>query len=330
MYLLPGSWHAAAWRSGQLAIGEIFARLDVPAQRADAAAWMRAGAPLDHALALAGTAPLELSDAFLTLEDVCWPAALRGQSDAPGVLFYRGNLGLLAEPCVAMVGTRRPTELGRRIARQLAGALAQAGGVVVSGLAHGIDGEVHTAAEGRTIAVLGQGLETALTSTQRRVADSLLDAGGLVLSEFLPQLGPTRWTFPQRNRVIAGLSRATLVIEAGYRSGALITARRALELGRDVLAVPGHPGMESMTGCLELLSQGARMVRGPAELLHAVGIEAAGGGLVEHLRDGPGFDQIVARTGLPTGALMRALTALELTGLVRRLPGDRYLAESPP
>lgn len=329
MYLLPGPWHAAAWRSGQLPFAEIFARLDAPWAEADAASWMRAGAPLDHALALASAAPLEVGDPPLTLADARWPGSLRGLGDAPAVLFCRGSLELLERPCVAMVGTRRPTELGRRIARQLAGAVVAAGGVVVSGLAHGIDAEVHMAAGGRTIAVLGQGLDTRLTPSQQRVAEAVLEAGGLVLSEFLPTLNPTRWTFPQRNRVIAGLSRATLVVEAGHRSGALITARRALEYGREVLAVPGHPCMESMAGCLELLAQGARMVRGPANLLDGVGLKPPSDGLLAHLRDGPDLDQLAQRTGRTGLELMRALSALELTGLVRRLPGDRYIAEGP-
>jgi DNA processing protein len=205
--------------------------------------------------------------AWLRVGKPGWPGALRGLAGAPVALSWEGDVRLLSEPAVAVVGTRHCTATGRRLARELAAAVASAGGVVVSGLAAGIDAEAHLAAAGRTVAVLGQGLHAPMAAWQRAVRERVLRAGGLVLSEYPLHQHADRWTFPRRNRVIAGLSVATIVVEAGHRSGAKITAHHAAEYGRRVMAVPGLPAVPSFEGCLDLIEEGAEVYRGPASLL---------------------------------------------------------------
>ena len=238
-----------------------------------------------------------------------------------------------------MVGTRRCTDTGKRLARSFAATAAELGGVVVSGLAWGVDMAAHEAALSRTIAVLGQGLDTTLSSHQARLAEQIVSSGGLIVSEFLPGTRPERWTFPQRNRVIAALARATVVIEAPQRSGALITARLAVELGREVLAVPGSPLCEASSGCLDLIAQGARMCRGADDIREALGFARGDRrvsertdplGLLEHLGAGVGLDELLSVIDASPVEILRALAGLELTGVVTRLPGDRYAAVVPP
>lgn len=290
---------------------------------------MDAGLSPQRAMALAGAPPLMEPGPHLTLADPGWPAALRGLPHAPAVLFYRGQLGLLDTPALAVVGTRRCTDSGRRLARTLARAAVDAGAVVVSGLAYGVDAEAHGAVPERTVAVLGQSLDLPLEGAQRRLAERILAAGGLLLSEFPPGTPPARWTFPQRNRVIAGLARVTLVVEAARRSGALITARFAAEYGREVMAVPGSPLMEASLGCLDLLVDGARLCRGAEDVLAAMGLRAPaaaaeGDPLLRLLTRPRDLDDLVEKSGEDPVSLMRRLLALELTGVIQRLPGDRY------
>lgn len=338
MFVLPGFWHAAARLSGRV-------DWSVPLRTAaaaslptlDAEGLVSLGVPPPRAAALVAAPACHSADPVLTLADAGWPESLRGLPYAPAVLFARGNLSLLAEPCVAIVGTRRCTDLGRRMARALARGAVEAGAVVVSGLAYGIDACAHEVALERTIAVLGQGLDAPLQRHQQPLADAILRAGGLLLSEFPPGTPPAVFTFPQRNRVIAGLSRATVVVEAGQRSGALITARLAVDYGREVLAVPGSPLAEASAGCLSLLAQGARLCRGADDLAHALGLDTPRArpvedplGLLAALGGGAGVDELVDRTGADAVTLLRALAALELTGVVERLPGDRYTRRTSP
>jgi DNA processing protein len=212
--------------------------------------------------------------------------------------------------------------------------VVDAGGVVVSGLAAGIDSEAHGAAGGQTIAVLGQGLLAPMPAWQCRVREAILADGGLVLSEFPPDAPAQTWTFPIRNRIIAGLAGAVVVVEAGQRSGARITARNALEYGREVLAVPGPLGAAASAGCLDLIEQGATMVRAIATVLQAArlgGVRPERAGAERDARVlaalGPGGtpEQVEGATGLDRRAVMAALGALELTGRVTRLPGRRYI-----
>lgn len=195
-----------------------------------------------------------------------WPEIFYGVERLPERFRYEGNLKLLRHHGMAVVGSRRCTATGRENARRVAVGIVNAGGVVVSGLAAGIDAEAHDAAPGRTIAVLGQGIHTPMARWQQLLRDRLLDAGGLVLSEFPDHAPGADWTFPKRNRTIAALSRAVVVIEAATRSGSKITAECGAEMGREVWAIPGPPGLESCAGCLDLIEHGAQVVRSVSEL----------------------------------------------------------------
>ncbi len=200
---------------------------------------------------------------WLRADGPTWPAALLGLPGGPVALCAEGNLALLDRPAVALVGTRHCTPTGRSLARDYARAVAAAGGVVVSGLAAGIDTEAHMSARGATIAVLGQGLGVTMPAWQAGVRRRLLAEGGLVLTEYPMQFPAAAWTFPRRNRIIAGLARAVVVIEAGHRSGAKNTAHHAVAYGRELAVVPALPGIPSFAGCLDLLEEGAAIVRGP-------------------------------------------------------------------
>jgi DNA processing protein len=204
---------------------------------------------------------------WLRADSPSWPSSLRNLPGAPVALSWQGNLSLLGAEAVAVVGTRRCTATGRRLARELSAAVAGAGAVVVSGMAAGIDTEAHLAAGGRTIAVLGQGLAAGMAGWQERIRERILAAGGLVLSEYAPVQNADVYTFPRRNRIIAGLAFATVVVEAGHRSGAKITAHNAADYGRRVLAVPGPPDCASFAGCLDLIEEGAEVYRGVRSLL---------------------------------------------------------------
>lgn len=328
-------WSAAASLAGRLhfpALRELLRREGLPPRLP---ALLDAGLPLEPARLLAQPPPAPGCQPYLHLLDERWPGSLDHAHRAPGVLYYQGRIALLRAPRIAIVGSRRCSTDGERMARRLARAVADRGGVVVSGLAHGIDEAAHLAADGRTIAVLGQGLGRPLTHRQQRTLDQLLTAGGLVLSEFLPTTPATRWTFPQRNRIIAGLGAATVVVQAARNSGALITARAALEQGRDVLAVPGSPLDPSHEGCLDLIAAGAGLARDgqdlapwlpagrpPSDPARATDLDPA---LVALLQRGADIDQISVQLELGLGPATALLSALELTGRVQRLPGDRFV-----
>lgn len=218
----------------------------------------------------------------VTLEEPTYPDRLRLVELPPPLLFVRGSVAALsAANAVAVVGTRRPTDKGRLIAGWIGSALARAGATVISGLAVGIDGAAHAAvvAEGgTTVAVLGGGHARLFPAAHGRLADAIVEAGGAVVSELTPDTAPTRGTFPRRNRLVSGLSDATIVVEAGRRSGALITAGWALEQGRDCYLVPGPFDAPTSAGCLAFLRSfpgQARVVAGIAELIEDLGLEAA-------------------------------------------------------
>ncbi len=201
----------------------------------------------------------ELDGWVLTPWDPAYPAALRIVDPQPAALFGAGDPAVLSRgPLIAIVGTRRPTPLGRSFAGRVATALATRGVTVVSGLAIGIDGAAHAAtldAGGRTVAVIGGGLAHAGPRAHAALAADIRASGGAVVGEHPPDTQPTQGTFPRRNRIISGLSRATVVIEAPAASGALITARHALEQGRAVFAAPGRPTDPATSGCLALLRE---------------------------------------------------------------------------
>jgi DNA processing protein len=210
----------------------------------------------------------------LTLLDDTYPPALREIADPPPVLFVRGTLAAQDANAVAMVGTRQATSYGRAVAAKLAIELAQAGVTVVSGLAKGVDTAAHRAAleaGGRTLAVLGNGLDQVYPAENRALARHLVERNqGALISEFAPGVPPDAVNFPRRNRIIAGMSRVVVIVEADLRSGALITADFALEQGRDVMSVPGSILSRLSAGTNDLLKQGATPVTGVEDILNAV------------------------------------------------------------
>jgi DNA processing protein len=218
--------------------------------------------------------------AILTLDDPAYPPRLRRIDLPPPVLFVHGSPGALGESAaVAVVGTRRPTEAGRRAAARIAGGLSRAGATIVSGLALGIDGMAHRACldeSGRTVAVLGSGHAELTPRLHRRLAVSIAERGGAVVSEFAPWREPAPWSFPRRNRLISGLADATVVVEAGVGSGALITAGWALEQGRDCFLVPGPLDGAASAGNLHFLREHhglARIVADLGSLLADLGLD---------------------------------------------------------
>ncbi len=216
---------------------------------------------------------------ILTLDDPDYPARLRSIELPPPVLLVRGATAALSAPdAVAIVGTRRPTEQGRLVAARIAAALSAAGAVIVSGLAVGIDGAAHasvTAERRETVAVLGSGHDHLYPRAHRRLASEIVAAGGAVISELWPGQPPSRQTFPQRNRVISGLADATIVVEAARTSGALITAKWALEQGRGLFLVPGPIDEPRASGCLQWLREfpgEARIIASIPELITDLGL----------------------------------------------------------
>ena len=302
---------------------------------------------------------------FWTPADPDYPRLLLEIPDPPPLLYFHGTVEPLENqgviPAISIVGTRGPSDYGRRWSRKLSAALAQSGFTVVSGLAEGVDTEAHQsclAVGGRTIAVLGTGVDVIYPWFNRKLAQHIVQQG-LLVSEHPAGTQPDRPNFPRRNRIIAGLCRATLIIEAPYKSGALITARLANDYGREVYALPGSLDNHRAKGCLELLNQGAQVILGEKELLDLLGtlpklhqdqshqattlsLPTTQLPLLQneeislHLEpdlyqifqavmlEPVNLDQIVQQTGLTTGTVLSALSQLELMGLVSQLPGMRY------
>lgn len=279
-----------------------------------------------------------------------YPPRLRTIFDPPFGLFGVGAMApalaaAAVGPAVAIVGSRRPSGAGRRFAADLAGRLAERGAVVVSGLARGIDAAAHEGAleaGGVTIAVLGSGVDRVHPRRHQALADRI-QADGAVVSEYWPGTEPAPWRFPARNRIVAGLSHAVVVVEAASRSGALITADFAMENGAPVLAVPGWPASELSAGCNALLRAGAALCEGVddvvAEAPHAAwrdgpppaaatGIAAAV--LVALAREPAGVDALARACEAPHAEVATALAALEIDGLVAREHGGVFRAVSRP
>jgi DNA processing protein len=263
-------------------------------------------------------------------EDPRYPARLRECPDPPRVLWVRGDLALLDRPCVAIVGTRRATAYGERVTMQLGRTLARAGACVVSGLARGIDAAAHRGAleaDGATAAVLGTGLDVVYPKGHAALQQSIGERG-LLVSELAPENAAHGGSFPRRNRIIAALASVTIVVEAGVRSGALITATHALELDRTVAVVPGPIDVPQCQGSNELLRDGASAITSMADALALVGLTApivlrdlqVGGperAIWDALQQGPAdLDTLCSRAGLPAHHGMAAASALELRGLV--------------
>jgi DNA processing protein len=278
-----------------------------------------------------------------------YPAALATIVDPPFVLWTRGVADALERPAVAMVGSRAASPYGLAVAEQLAADLAARGIVVVSGLARGVDSAAHRGAlagGGATVAVLGSGTDVIYPPEHASLAREI-ESTGLVLSELVPGTPPLPWFFPMRNRIISGLARAVVVIEAGEKSGSLITARLALDQGRDVLAVPGNVLSGRNRGAHALLRDGAKIVEGADDILDELGMTEtalgsrfvdAGGTkrppiarsedpvLASLVAGEPAdLDAIAERTGVPAARLLPRLFELELKGLVARAGGGRFV-----
>lgn len=281
---------------------------------------------------------------IITRHDSEYPAALRAISGAPRELFVRGGLLPQDAMAVAIVGARRASEYGKAVARRLAADLAGHGVTIVSGMARGVDGAAHQGAldaGGRTIAVLGCGPDIAYPRVHASLMQRIICAGA-VLSEFSPGMPPRPEQFPQRNRIISGLSRGVVVVEGRMGSGALITADFALEQGREVFAVPGNIFEETSWAPHQLVSQGARLVGSAADILDELKIprgSAAPSAPVSldegeravwmHLSLTPQhLDRIAALTGQPVARTSRVLLMLEAKGLVGALAGQRYVRKA--
>ncbi len=266
-----------------------------------------------------------------------YPPLLRAIHDPPPELHLRGEaeVELLQRSSVALVGARSCSSYGRSVARSLARELAGAGVVVVSGMARGIDGEAHRGAleaGGTTVAVLGCGIDRDYPAAHAELARRICDGGGLVVSEYEPGVEPAPWRFPARNRIIAGLCRATVVVEARERSGALITADFALEEGREVLAVPGEITSALSAGTNALLRLGATPVTQAEDVLEVYGLERkarsatslgpVADALLALLADRPlSADELLRASGVEPGAGSSALIELELAGCVTHEDG---------
>lgn len=279
--------------------------------------------------------------AIIGCDEPSFPRLLREIYDPPLVLYVRGTLAVEGDQnAVAIVGARAATPGGVALASAMARGLASGGVTVVSGFARGIDTAAHRgalAAGGRTVAVLGSGLERVYPAENTSLVGPVAERGAVV-SELPLTSGPKPGHFPRRNRIIAGLSRAVVVVEAGQKSGALITAALALDAGREVMAVPGHPSVPGAVGTNALIRDGARLVRNAADVAQELGLEmlpaASGAGreqggsdlLASLPVDTPAtLEELADRSGRSLPELLAELTELELTRRVRRLPGPLYV-----
>ncbi len=281
---------------------------------------------------------------FITMEDDAYPAILRQIGDPPIFISYKGDLKCLDQPLIAIVGTRKMSRYGKRVAEHFVPAFVRAGMVTVSGLALGIDTMVAKEtlmAGGRTVALLGNGLSRILPESNSDLAEEIIAKGGLIMSEFPLDQPPDTYTFPARNRIIAGLSLGSLVLEAPEGSGAIITAELALEYGRDVFAVPGDIFDPNYAGCHALIAKGqARLVTTPEEVLQEIGIvaptgEAGAERASKYIPESPTeervwqalttlpqrVDDLVEKTGLSASEIGTVLTLLELSRAAKKVGG---------
>jgi len=285
----------------------------------------------------------QLDITLLTPDHPAFPSVLRDIPDSPVLLYCRGNLNWLDRPAVAIVGSRAASDYGRRIAAGLAADLAAAGVAIVSGAAYGIDAAAHRGAlagGGGTIAVLGCGVDVIYPRTHAELF-ARIAANGLVLSEYPLGTSPDAFRFPARNRIISGLAKAVVVVEATEKSGSLITARLALDQGREVFAVPGRVDSLKSAGAHRLIQQGACLISNAADILEALSwstshAAAPQAGPMPELTETErrmlatldvyplDIDALVLASGLTVAEAHGVLLQLELKGLIRQLPGQQY------
>jgi DNA processing protein len=280
----------------------------------------------------------------LTWQDEKYPARLKEINQPPPVLYLKGSYELEDAWAVAVVGTRHITAYGRQIAEEIGSFLGNHGITVISGLARGVDAVAHTAAldaGGRSLAILGCGVDRIYPPENKRLAEKLCEAGGLI-SDYAPGTPPDSANFPPRNRIISGLGLATVVIEAGMQSGAMITATFAAEQGREVFAVPGNIHAPQSAGTNHLIQEGARPLLTPQDILSALELTCVEE-KIESRRSLPAdptesriitemglepvhADELSARLDLPIESVSASLTVMELKGLVRQVGGMSYVA----
>jgi DNA processing protein len=300
---------------------------------------------------------------ILTWDEEGYPTLLKEIADPPLVLYVAGEVATLDSPGIAIVGTRHPTMYGRETARRFAFQLAGAGYTIVSGLAEGVDTEAHAGAlkaKGKTVAVLGGALDCLYPKSNTALAREIASGGGAVISEYPFGRQPDRQTFPMRNRIVSGLSRGVLVVEAPVNSGTLITAGQGMEQNRSVMAIPGRVDSAASRGCHALLKQGARLVTSPEEVIEEVQDLFIGksariaAGLAKPLRkaapkeDRPApvlateeravmtnveeggtlVDVLIRKTGLPAGRVHALLVSLQIKRLVKLMPGGIVMRAS--
>lgn len=280
---------------------------------------------------------------MLSLDQPGYPVLLREIHSPPLVLFVRGNTPALAARSLTVVGTRTPTSYGLKATRTITEPIAREGVVIVSGLAFGIDAAAHEAAlgvHGTTVAVLGCGIDDVYPAAHRSLAERILAASGALVTEFPPEVEVQRHFFPQRNRIMAGLSPATLIVEAGEKSGALITSRMALEENREVFAVPGPIDARTSVGPNNLIKMGAAVATAAADLQAVLGLDSTNvlpenvrmttaspveNELLLLLREVRHVDELVAMSTLDTSVVSATLSMLEMKGRVRHLGGMHYV-----
>ena len=303
---------------------------------------MKGYRPVDMALVQREmTMAADVGATALLLDQPGYPERLKQLNDAPMLLWLRGAMPDAGRGTTAMVGARNASALGLRMARSLATDLGALGHVIVSGLARGIDTAAHEAAlETGTIAVMAGGIDTIYPVQNIELAEKIATQGAL-LTEAPPGLAPMAKHFPRRNRIISGLSDSIVLVEAAERSGSLITARMALEQGREVLAVPGHPFDARAAGCNRLIREGAGLIRSAADVVEALAMptpmgfaeeqevwpsDPASEGVVEALAAlmslaAVSEDELIRQVDRPAGQVLAALMDMELSGVIERHPG---------
>jgi len=340
MTTLSSFWNGAAHLSGRIDLSTAVHQ-GLCIEKLNDADLASLGLKAHHIKRLRHHPPLAKAGPFICIDDGLYPSHLALLPFAPPVLFYRGNISLLKAPSVAVVGARQCTQRGREMAVRLAKGLVSANLNICSGLAYGIDESAQMVCPKQSIGVLGQGFGVPMSRRLEACVRKIIDAGGLILTEYPPPTPASKYTFPQRNRIIAGLSKATIVVEASLRSGSQITARHALEQGRDVMAVPGHPNDPMSKGCNALIADGAALIQGPSDALAVLGLPSPNHtsaplrcstqkAVLAALKTGETLDHIAMVTGHPTPELTIAIQALELTGHLVRLPGERYRIRETP
>lgn len=284
---------------------------------------------------------------IITIKDENYPQLLKEIYDPPAIIYYKGELKKEEKYPLSVVGTRKMTPYGRQACEELARDLARAGITIISGLALGIDGLAHKTAlkeKGRTLAVLGGGIdkETFYPKLHQDLAKKIVENGGAIMSEYPFGFWPTRYTFPARNRIISGLSLGTLVIEAPIESGALITAKSALEQNREVFAVPGSIYSKNSTGCNWLIKLGAKPVTWAKDILEEFNLDTETANeskivaqtqeeeiLLKYLTREPiQVNELIELSGLPSAQVLATLSLMELESKVKNLGSGNYVTNN--